>query len=78
MLGAFKSSRTERTPFDDHPLAAHSEPSKLEGWIPQILYCDSEGSRAFLRILSTEGRGVRLYREYSNPEGPERDDTCSA
>jgi len=35
------------------------DPSALEGWI-LYLGCDLEESRAFLRILSTEGRGVRL------------------
>jgi len=32
----------------------------LEAWIVEILYCDLKGSTAFLRILSKEGRGVRL------------------
>ena len=50
------------------------EQSALEGWILEVLYCDQNGSRAFLRILSTDGRGVwqgvRLWREYLKPEGP--------
>ena len=41
-------------------LAARREPSALEGWILEVLYCNPQGSRAFLRILSTEGRGIRL------------------
>ena len=32
------------------------EPFALEGWILEILCCDPKGSRAFLRILSTEGQ----------------------
>ena len=42
------------------PLAARREPSALEGWVLEVLYCNPKGSRAFLQILSTEGRGVRL------------------
>ena len=39
---------------------ARREPFALEGWFLEIFCCDPKGSRAFLRILSTEGRGVRL------------------
>ena len=31
----------------------------------------AKGSRAFQRILSTEGRGVRLWWEHEKPEGPQ-------
>ena len=68
MLGAFKTQRTyssrrphwRKCPIEDHPLAFPREPSALEGWIKEILYCDPKGSRAFPRTLSTEGRDVRL------------------
>jgi hypothetical protein len=33
------------------------EPLMLVGWIPKILGCDPKGSRAFLRILFTKGKG---------------------
>jgi len=54
------------------PLAARGpkgEPSALEGWIREALCCNPKGGRAFLRILSTEGRGGCLCWEHSNPEG---------
>jgi len=44
--------------------------SALQGWILEILCCDPKGSRAFLRILSTEGRGVGLCWEKSKHKGP--------
>jgi len=59
----------------DHPLDTRREPSALEGWILEILYCDPKGSRAFLRILSTKGRGVRLCLVLSKPKGPTPSDT---
>ena len=46
------------------------EPSALEGWIRGILCCDPKRSRVLLRILSTEGRGVRLCGAKSQPKGP--------
>jgi len=52
------------------PKAARREPSALEGWILEVLYCNPKGSRGFLRNLSTEGRGVRLCWALSKPEGP--------
>ena len=50
------------------PLDPRREPSALEGWILEVLYCDPKGGRAFLRILSMKGRGVRLqgYLCYKN------------
>jgi len=36
----------------------------------EVLYCDPKGTSAFLRILSTEGRGVRLCWAFSKPKGP--------
>ena len=56
-------------PIEDHPSAVRREPYALAGWIQEILYCDPKGSRAFLRILSTEGRGVRLCWAKSKPTG---------
>ena len=44
----------------------------MEGWILQVLYCDPNGSRAFLRILSTEGRGVRIWWAHSKPKRPKQ------
>ena len=39
---------------------------------PQRIPCyDPKGSRAFLRILSTDGRGVGLCREETKHKGPE-------
>ena len=52
------------------PLDARREPFALEGWIRKILYCDQNGKRAFLRILSTERRGIRLCWEHPKPKGP--------
>ena len=51
---------TSYAPFENHPSDARREPSALEGRLLEILYCDPKASRAFLRILSTEGRVVRL------------------
>jgi len=50
-------------------LDARREPSSLEGWILEVLCCEPKGSRAFLRILSTEGRGVRLCWALSKLKG---------
>ena len=50
------------------PLATRSEPSALKGWILEVLCCNPKGGRAFLRILSTEGRGVRLCWAASKPK----------
>ena len=44
--------------------------SALEVWIPDILCCDPTRSRALLRVLSTEGRGVRLCLASLKPKGP--------
>ena len=44
--------------MQDHPSATRREPSALEGWTDKVLYCDTNGSRAFLRILSAEMQGV--------------------
>jgi len=57
-------------PIDDHPLDARREPSALEGWTLEVLYCDPKGGRAVLRIFSTEGRGVRLCWAPTKPKGP--------
>jgi len=46
------------------------EPSALEGWILKIICCDPKGSRTFLRILCTEGRGVCLCWAHLKPKGP--------
>ena len=35
------------------------------------LDCDPKRSRAFMHILYTAGRGVRLWWEHSKPKGPE-------
>jgi hypothetical protein len=50
-------------PFEDHPLDARRTTSALEGLIREILCCDPKESRAFLWILSTEGRsaGRRVF-----------------
>ena len=37
---------------------------------PRRVESGAKGSRPFLRILSTEGRGVRLCRAISKPKGP--------
>jgi len=55
--------------FEDHPLASRREPSALEGWILEVLYCCLKGSRA------TEERGVRLqgylaHKKTPTPLGP--------
>ena len=57
-------------PLEDHPLDPRCEPSALEGWVLEIICCDPKGNRAVLRILFTEGRGVRLWA-LSTPKGPE-------
>ena len=57
-------------PIEDHPLDIRREPSTLKGWTLEVLHCDSKRSRAFLRILSAEGQGVRLRWALSKPEGP--------
>ena len=59
-------------PIKDQPLDAHREASALEGCNLELLCCDPKGSRSFLRILSTGGRGARLCRVDSKPEGPDR------
>ena len=46
--------------IEDHPKAARREPSELQGWICEVLYCVSKGIRAFILVLETEGRGVCL------------------
>ena len=43
--------------------------SALEGWTLEVLDCDLKGNRAFLRVLSTEGRGVRLWEHSTRPKG---------
>ena len=50
------------------PAQSHTSPSILVSeekhtvWLHlEVLHCDPKGSRAFLRILSTKGRGVRLW-----------------
>ena len=53
-------------------LDTRREPSALEGWILEGFHCGQRGSRAFLRILSTEGRGVGLCWAKSKPNGPKR------
>jgi len=70
VINKFSPSAAAYALFEDHPLDACREPSALEGWTLEVLYCDPKGSRAFLRIHSTEGRGVRLCWELSNPKGP--------
>ena len=52
------------------PLATRREPSALEGWILEVFCSDPKDRRAFLQILSTEGRGVRLCCEHADPQGP--------
>jgi hypothetical protein len=55
----------------DQALATPSANRLLEeSWVLEILYCDPKGSMGFLRILSTEGRGVRLWWAHSKPERP--------
>jgi len=49
------------------PLAASLLHWRLEDWALEVVYCDPERSRAFLRILSTEGRGVCLWWAVSKP-----------
>ena len=66
-------------PLEDHPLAVRREPSALEGWTLEVLYCDPKDSRAFLRILSAEGQGVHpLYWAHSKPEGPKAVLSCGS
>jgi len=50
--------------FEHHPLAASREPSALEGWILEVLYCGLKGSRA------TEERGVRLKGHLAHKKTP--------
>ena len=57
---AFPSGDSPYAPLEDHPSAACREPSALEGWILEVIYCDPKESKAFLRILSTEKRSGRL------------------
>ena len=68
------SSKNLKDLKDSHarlrPLCHRWEPCALEGWILEILCCDPKGSRAFLRVLATEGRGVGLCWEKSKPKGP--------
>ena len=45
----------------DHPLDARQEPSALERWILEVLYCDPKGSRAFLRIISRILRKSKVF-----------------
>ena len=52
------------------PLAACREPSALEGWILEVLHCNLKGNRAFLWIIFTERRDVRLCWELEGPKGP--------
>ena len=63
MLGAFKPKENLKNlkdaPLEDHPLAARREPPALEECILEVRYCDPKESRAFLRILCTEGRGAK-------------------
>ena len=46
---------------------ARREPSALEGWILEVLFCSLKGGGAFLRCLSTEryityvGRNLNLF-----------------
>ena len=42
------------------PKGPHREPSALNCWILEILYCDLKGRRALLRVPSTVGRSVCL------------------
>ena len=77
MLGAIKPKgpkgpSANLTALEDHPVDTRREPSALEGWILEIRYCDPKGSRAFLRILSTERRGVRLCWAKLKPTGVPR------
>jgi hypothetical protein len=55
---------------------ASCEPSALEGWALEVVHCDLKGSRAFLKIISTEGRGVRPCWEYRTPTGPIYPSSC--
>ena len=41
----------------------------FSSWSLEVLYCDAKGSRAFLRIFSTERRGVCLVWTLSKPGG---------
>ena len=43
----------------------------LESWSFEILCCDPNGSKAFLRILSAKGRGVGLSLEKAKRKGPD-------
>ena len=46
----------------------HCQTSALYCWILEILYCNPKGRRAYLRVPSTEGRGVRLCWAKSKPK----------
>ena len=50
--------------------SSYCEPSALESWILEVLYCNSERKKAFLQILSTEGRDVCLCWALLKPKGP--------
>ena len=56
-------------PLEDHPFDARSEPSALGGWLLRFLHCDPKEISEFLRILFTEGQGVRLWWAFSEPKG---------
>ena len=56
---------------DLNALNARRQPSPLEGWILEVIYCGPKGSRAVLWVLFTEGRGARLCWALLTPEGPE-------
>ena len=59
-----------QAPLEVLPLATRLEPTALEGWTLELPQCGPKGSRAFVRILSTEKRGVCLWWAHSKPEGP--------
>ena len=76
MLGELKSKGSKKDPSpaprEDHPEVAPSESTALEDWVLKILGCNPGGRRAFVRILSTEGRGVGLCWEKLKPKGPKK------
>ena len=41
-------------PFEEHPLNARREPSALEGWILEVLYCDPQKT-CFQKTCSLAG-----------------------
>ena len=74
-----RSSELTQNPtkgLEDYPLATRREPSALEGSVLEILCCGLKGRRAFLRILSTGGRGIRLCWAKSKPRGPKGPNTA--